>query len=64
MILTSPDRLAEDVCVLPIDAAAMELGDIERQIFAAGHVHATDHTVFRPPPEACGHAGMNGAGGE
>ena len=51
-ILTSLDRRSENVRVSPIVIAELELGNIERHIFAAHFVECADNTAFEDRPEA------------
>jgi hypothetical protein len=52
MTSASLDRRSEDVRVLPIVIAELELGDIERHIFAAHFVECADYATFEDRPEA------------
>jgi hypothetical protein len=52
MNLTSLDRCSENVRVLPVVIAKLELGNIERHIFAAHFVERADHAAFKDRPEA------------
>ena len=59
--LASLDRRSENIRVLPIVIAELELSDIERHIFAAHFVERTDHAALEDRPEAFDGLGMNGA---
>jgi len=50
--LASFDRRSEDVLVLAIVIAELELGNIERHIFAAHFVERADHAALEDRPEA------------
>jgi hypothetical protein len=52
MILTPPDRRSEDICVLAIVIAELELGNIERHIFPAHFVECADYAALENRPEA------------
>jgi hypothetical protein len=52
MLSASPNCRPEDVRVLPIVVAELELGNIERHIFAAHFVERTDHATLENRPEA------------
>lgn len=47
MILTSPDRLPENVRVLPIVIPELKLRDIEREILTADLVERSDHETSK-----------------
>jgi hypothetical protein len=49
---TSLDRRSEDIRVLPIIIAELELGDIERHVFPAHFVERSDDAAFEYRPEA------------
>jgi hypothetical protein len=49
--LTTLDRRSEDIRVLSIVVAELELGDIERHIFAAHFVECADHATLENRPE-------------
>jgi hypothetical protein len=49
MQLTPLDRRTEDVRVLPVVIAELELGCIERHIFAAHFMKYADNTAFENP---------------
>lgn len=57
--LASPDRLAEDVFVVPIVVTELELGDIERKIFGGYLMEGADDTTFKYRPEAFNRVGMD-----
>src|SRR6266542_2092805 len=48
----SADRLAEDVGVVPVVVAELELGNIERQIFGTHLVESADNAALEDRPEA------------
>ena len=48
----SLDRRPEDICVLPVIVAELELGNIQRHIFPAHFVERADHAAFEDRPEA------------
>ncbi len=50
--LTSFNCLAEDVRVLPIIVAKLELGNIERHVFPAHFAECADHAALEDRPEA------------
>ena len=52
MILTSPDCRSKNVRILAVVIAEVELGDIERHIFAAHFVECADHAALEDRPEA------------
>jgi len=56
---TSLDRFAKDVRVRPIIIAELELGNIERHIFAAHFVERADHSAFENRPESVDRVGMD-----
>jgi hypothetical protein len=51
-ISTSLDRRSENVCVLPVVITELELGNIQRHIFAAHFVERSDYAAFEDRPEA------------
>jgi hypothetical protein len=51
-ISASLDRRSEDVRVLPIVIAELELGDIQRHIFPAHFVERADDAALEDRPEA------------
>jgi len=57
----SLDRRSEDVRVLPIVITELELGDIQRHIFAAHFVERADHATLEDRPEAFDGLGMDRA---
>ena len=59
--LTSFNRRSEDVRILSIIIAELELGDIERHIFAAHFVECADHAALENRPEAFDGFGVNRA---
>jgi hypothetical protein len=52
MNLTALDRRSEDIRIFPVIISKLELGNIERHIFAAHFVECADHAAFenRPKP--------------
>ena len=61
MSLASPDRLAEDVGVLAVVVAELELRDVQRHIFGAHLVKGADNTAFEDRPEAFNRVGVDRA---
>ena len=57
--LTSADRLAEDVGVVAVVVAELELGDVERQIFGADFVECADNAALEDRPEAFNRVGVD-----
>jgi hypothetical protein len=57
----SLDRRSEDVRVLPIVIAKLELGDIERHIFSAHFVECADHAAFEDRPKTFDGLSVDGA---
>ncbi len=51
-MLTTPDGLAENVGVLAVVVAELELRDVQRQIFARNLVERADHAALNQRPEA------------
>jgi hypothetical protein len=51
-VSASLDRRSENIGVLPIVISELELGDIERHIFAAHFVECADNAAFEDRPEA------------
>jgi hypothetical protein len=51
-VLASPNRRPEDIRILPIVVAELELGDIERHIFTAHFVECADNAALEDRPEA------------
>jgi hypothetical protein len=51
-ILTSGNRRTENVCVVSVVIAELELGNIERHVFPADLVEGADHAAFEDRPEA------------
>jgi hypothetical protein len=49
--LTSLDRRSENVRVLPVVIAELELSNIERHVFAAHFVECADHAALEDRPE-------------
>ena len=49
---TSLNRRSEDVRVLPVVVTELELGDIERHIFAAHFVECADYAALEDRPES------------
>ena len=52
MVLASLNRRSEDVRVLPIVIAELELGNIQRHIFAAHFMERADDAALEDRPEA------------
>ena len=52
MPLASLDRRSENVRVLPAVITELELGNIQRHIFAAHFVERADHAALKDRPEA------------
>jgi hypothetical protein len=50
--LTSADRRSEDVRILPVVVAELELSNIERHVFAADLVEGADNAALEDRPEA------------
>jgi hypothetical protein len=50
--LASLDRRSEDIHILPVIITELELGDIERHVFAAHFVEGADHAALEDRPEA------------
>ena len=48
---TSPDCLAENVLVVPIVVAELELGDVEGHVFFADLMKRTDDPTLKDRPE-------------
>jgi hypothetical protein len=48
----SPNRRSENIRVLPIVIAELELGNIERHIFAAHFVECADDTALEDRPKS------------
>jgi hypothetical protein len=59
MYLTSPYRRFENVRILPVVIAELELGNIERHIFPAHFVERADHAALENRPEALDGLGVN-----
>jgi hypothetical protein len=57
--LTSIDRRSENICVLPVIITELELGNIERHVFAAHFVKCSDHAAFEDRPKAFDGLSMN-----
>ena len=57
--LASLDRRSEDVGVPPVVIAELELGDIERHVFAAHFVERADNAALENRPEAFDGLGMD-----
>lgn len=51
MISASLDRRSENIRVLPVIVAELELGDIERHIFTAHFVERSDNAALEDRPE-------------
>jgi hypothetical protein len=51
-VLASLNRRSEDVSVFPVIISELELGNIERHVFAAHLVERADHTALEDRPEA------------
>ncbi len=59
MASASLNRRSEDVRVLPIVIAELELGNIERHIFPAHFVECADNAALEDRPEAFDGLSMN-----
>ncbi len=57
----SLDCLAEDVRVLPVVIAELELGNVQREIFATDLVECPDHAALNQRPEAFNSLSVNRA---
>jgi hypothetical protein len=51
-MLTSPNRLTEDVLVAPVVVPKLKFGNVERQIFGADFVESADNATLEDRPEA------------
>jgi hypothetical protein len=58
---TFPDCLTEDVFVLPVVVAELELGDIERHVFRADLVERADNAALEDRPETLNRVGVDRA---
>jgi hypothetical protein len=58
-VSASLDRCSEDVRILPVVIAELELGNIERHIFAAHFVERADHAALENRPESFDRLSMN-----
>src|SRR4051794_16657931 len=61
MTLASPDRLAEDVFVVPVIVAELKFGDVEGQIFSAYFVERADDPALEDAPETFNRVGVDRA---
>jgi hypothetical protein len=52
LVLTSFDRRSENIRVLPIVIAELELGDIEWHVFTAHFMERANHAALENRPEA------------
>jgi hypothetical protein len=59
MILASVDCRSKNVCVLPVIISELELGNIERYIFATHFVERADDAALEDRPEAFDGLSMN-----
>ena len=59
--LASLYRRSKDVGVLPIVVPELELGDIQRHVFAADLVEGADHAALEDRPEALNRVRVDGA---
>ena len=57
----SPDRRSENVRVLPIVISELELGNVQRHIFAAHFVEGADHATLEDRPETLDGLSVNRA---
>src|SRR5438105_2495160 len=57
----SPDRLTEDVLILPVVVPELKFGDVERQILGADLVEGADNAAFENRPEALDRVGVDRA---
>ncbi len=60
-VLERPHRRPEDIRIVPIVIAELELSHIERKIFGGNLVVGADNAAFQNGPEAFNGRGMNGA---
>jgi hypothetical protein len=51
-VSASLDRRSEDIRILPVVIAELELGNIQRHIFAAHFVECSDNTALEDRPES------------
>src|SRR5438128_837229 len=61
MCLASADRRSEDIGVLPVVVAELELRDIERQILVADLVESAHDTALNQRPKTFNRVCVNGA---
>jgi hypothetical protein len=59
--LTSADRLAEDIFVVPIVVSELELRNIQREVFGADLVERAHHAALKYRPEAFNRVGVDRA---
>src|SRR5712691_10417305 len=60
-VSASANRLAEDVFVIAIVVAELELGDVQRQILRADLVECSDDAALEDRPEAFNRVGVDRA---
>jgi hypothetical protein len=58
-MLTTLDRLSEDVVVLAVVVTELELSDVQRQILAADLMERADHAALHQRPEAFNGLGVD-----
>src|SRR5258708_4271451 len=57
--LATSDPFADDVLILPVVVAELELSDVERQVLGADFVERADHASLEDRPEAFNRVGVD-----